>query len=159
MEPAAPEYQPFAPSPAPPARTWPRRLAWSVAALGSWSVVLLAAMLSPDPRGFGTHQQLGLPPCRFEDFTHVPCPGCGLTTSFAAMAHGQVLTALRAHLMGPMLFLLTVALALGAPYAARRALPLAQPLAHRAALPVLSVTLAAGLVTFAIRLFHKLAGA
>jgi hypothetical protein len=56
-----------------------------------------AASLEPDPRGFGTHEQLGLPPCGFEDRTGIPCPTCGVTTSFAHFARGQVLEAFRVH--------------------------------------------------------------
>jgi hypothetical protein len=36
--------------------------------LGAFLLAMLAAAawLQPDPRGFGTHQQLGLPPCTFQ---------------------------------------------------------------------------------------------
>ncbi len=46
-------------------------------------VLTLARVLSPSPNGIGTHQQLGLPPCFFHQFTGIPCPTCGMTTSFA----------------------------------------------------------------------------
>ena len=134
---------------------WLTRLFWLVAGLGSWAVLIVAAWLRPDPRGFGSHQQLGLPPCSFEAMTRVPCPGCGLTTSFANMAHGHVLRAFGAHLMGPMLFLGTLAVALCAPWATKRAFPVTRVLAHPGTTVALSVTLAAGLVTFAIRLGHR----
>ena len=87
------------------------RAAWAFALAATWPVVLLSAWLHPDGRGFGTHQQLGLPPCSFEAVTRVPCPGCGLTTSFTNMAHLHVVDAFRAHLMGPLLFLLTALVA------------------------------------------------
>ncbi|MFO0644803.1 MAG: DUF2752 domain-containing protein [Polyangiales bacterium] len=142
--------------PAPPQDApWLTRLFWLIAGLGSWAVLIVSAWLRPDPRGFGSHQQLGLPPCTFEAMTRVPCPGCGLTTSFANMAHGHVLRAFGAHLMGPLLFLLTVAVALAAPWATRRAFPVTRVLSHPGATATLSVTLAAGLITFAIRLAHR----
>jgi Protein of unknown function (DUF2752) len=46
-------------------------------------VLTIARVLSPSPNGIGTHQQLGLPPCFFHQFTGIPCPTCGMTTSFA----------------------------------------------------------------------------
>lgn len=142
------------PYPAAPAGGWITRLVWLAAALCAWPVITLSFWLRPDPRGFGTHQQLGLPPCNFQEVSGIPCPGCGLTTSFTNMAHGRVLDAFGAHLMGPLLFLITLAVALGAPWALRRALPVDRVLGHPGTLATLSVTLVAGLVTFAMRLAH-----
>jgi len=72
----------------------------------------LSAWLTPRPEGHGTHQQLGLPPCMFLARTGYPCPSCGLTTSFAAMAHGQAGQAFAAHAAGPVLMLAMAALGL-----------------------------------------------
>lgn len=131
------------------------RAAWLLAGAVAWSVVVLAAWLRPDARGFGTHQQLGLPPCSFEAMTHVPCPGCGLTTSFARMAHLHVIDAFRAHLMGPPLFLLTLAVALAAPLAVRRGWPVMRALSFPWLTACLGVTLALGMITFSVRLAHR----
>lgn len=138
-----------------PVRTWPTRLFWAFTGLVAGVVVALSAWLNPSPQGFGTHQQLGLPPCTFEAMTTVPCPGCGLTTSFAHMAHGHLLQAFGAHLMGPFLFAITLAYAVSAPWAVRRALPLPTVINHNATAPALMVTLGAGLITFGLRLAHK----
>lgn len=144
-----------------PAPTFAQALAtralWLFALLASWPVVGLSFWLRPDARGFGTHQQLGLPPCNFQESTHIPCPGCGLTTSFTNMAHGHVIDAFAAHLMGPPLFLITAAVAVFSPWALRTALPVDRVLGHRATVSVLSATLALGLVTFAMRLVHTFA--
>ena len=137
-----------------PFNPWISRLVWAASTLVAWAVVGLSFWLRPDPRGFGTHQQLGLPPCGFAEVAHLPCPGCGLTTSFARMAHGQVLSAFGAHLMGPPLFLLTLAVALCGPWAVRRGMPVSQVLEHPAATGVLGTTLACGLVTWALRFLH-----
>lgn len=62
--------------------------------------LLLAAILPSD----------GVPyaPCMFLRFTGYPCPSCGLTRGFIAMAHGQFLSALQ---MCPLAALLYVATA------------------------------------------------
>lgn len=56
--------------------------------------------LKPDPRGHGTHQQLGLPPCTIYFLTGRPCPSCGLTTSVSATLHGDLALAWRANPFG-----------------------------------------------------------
>lgn len=100
-----------------PAAPRPGRLlglqAWQVLA-GCAAVLAAARVLHPDARGYGTHQQLLLPPCGFHLITHLPCPSCGMTTGFALMARGQVLSAARANLMAPPAFALTIALGLAA---------------------------------------------
>ena len=70
----------------------------------------LAAMLDPDPRGFGTHQRLGLPECSFQMLFQRPCPGCGMTTSFAHFVRGDWWAAGRANLAGLLLALNCVGL-------------------------------------------------
>jgi hypothetical protein len=49
----------------------------------------LAAYLEPDPRGLGTHQQLGFPPCTFLFLFGLRCPSCGSTTCFAHYVRGD----------------------------------------------------------------------
>jgi hypothetical protein len=57
--------------------------------LATLAIVVLGLWIQPDPRGFGTHEQLGMSPCHFLAFTGLPCPGCGVTTSVALAAHGS----------------------------------------------------------------------
>jgi hypothetical protein len=64
---------------------------------------LVALMVTPDPRGFGTHQQLGLPPCTFRLLLGYPCPACGMTTSFAYFVRGHFVDAAQASLAGVVL--------------------------------------------------------
>ncbi|GJQ26732.1 MAG: hypothetical protein HBSAPP02_17640 [Phycisphaerae bacterium] len=68
----------------------------------------MAAILKPDPRGYGTHEALGMEPCGFVFMMGLPCPTCGMTTSFAYLMHGQPLASLKAQPAG---FLLCVATA------------------------------------------------
>lgn len=67
-------------------------------------VTVVAAWLSPNPSGHGTHHRLGLPPCAVPTLYHRLCPGCGLTTSFTAIVHGDFGAAIRANLFGPILY-------------------------------------------------------
>jgi hypothetical protein len=49
-------------------------------------------------------------PCLFNKVTGLPCLACGLTRSFSLTAHGQFKAAFEMHLLGPLLFALTVGL-------------------------------------------------
>ena len=84
-----------------------------LAALGIFGIFAVAALLTPDARGIGTHQQLGLPPCTTEAVLGIPCPFCGMTTSFSHMAHGQVVEAVVVQPAGALGFVIAAALALG----------------------------------------------
>lgn len=77
-------------------------LGWSLFLLGGFA---LASTLKPDPRGFGTHQSLGLPPCTFRVLFDIPCPSCGMTTSFSHLMRGNLSQALRANPGGVLLAL------------------------------------------------------
>jgi len=75
--------------------------AWSLAVAGG---LVVAYRLEPDPRGFGTHQRLGLPPCTIRAVFGIPCPSCGMTTSFANVTKGRWREAARANVAGLLLF-------------------------------------------------------
>jgi hypothetical protein len=55
------------------------------------------------PRMMETHMQLGLPPCNFKLLTGLPCPSCGMTTSFALLVRGDLKNSLRANAVGTLL--------------------------------------------------------
>jgi hypothetical protein len=78
-------------------------------ALALVGVFALAAWLNPydelgRPRRLETHRQLGLPAC-----IGVPCPSCGMTTSFAFLVRGNLVQSLRANAVGTLLALLGLA--------------------------------------------------
>lgn len=98
--------------------------------LASGTVLAIAARLSPDPRGFGTHESLGLPPCGFLATNGYPCMTCGMTTAFANMIRLDVAAAWRANPMGIALFLLTVAAALFAARCLKDGTDPLRPLRH-----------------------------
>jgi hypothetical protein len=65
------------------------RAALAACAIGLLAGFALAARLDPDPRGYGTHQRLGLPPCSLRVWLDLPCPSCGGTTAFAEFVRGR----------------------------------------------------------------------
>jgi hypothetical protein len=74
---------------------------------------VVAGALEPDPRGMGTHRQLGLPSCTFVTIFSKPCPGCGMTTSFAHFVRGEFAQSGRANPAG---LLLAVVFATAVPW-------------------------------------------
>lgn len=68
----------------------------------------VAAALKPNEQGYGTHCQLGLPPCTFHVLFGRRCPTCGATTAFARMARGDWSGAIRANVGGAALAVLAI---------------------------------------------------
>ena len=93
-----------------PVSSWYVRLALVGIACGLMAVFGIAAWLNPyDDTGRAlrseTHLQLGLPPCTFRVVTGLPCPSCGMTTSFALLMHGDLANSLRANAVGTLMAL------------------------------------------------------
>jgi hypothetical protein len=82
---------------------WVGRVSAGGIALACFAVFFIAASIRPDPRGVGTHQQLGLQACQFEDRTGLPCPTCGMTTSFTLFVRGQLARSFYVQPMGMVL--------------------------------------------------------
>jgi hypothetical protein len=85
------------------------RWASGAVALGALLVLLLAAGLSEDPDGHGTHTQLGMPACGWAAVLDTPCPTCGMTTAFSAAADARVVDAFLIQPLGSVLALLCAA--------------------------------------------------
>lgn len=79
-------------------------------------VLILAALVTPDERGFGTHEQFGLPPCRTVQIWGLPCPGCGVTTAIVLAARGRFADSITTQPFG---FLILLAIPLIAIWAVR----------------------------------------
>lgn len=71
------------------------------------AVLIIAARLHPSLTGIETHLQLGLQPCGMLRTTGLPCPTCGMTTSYSYLAHGQLRSSLAAQPAGTVFALLT----------------------------------------------------
>lgn len=102
-----PAEQPFAP-PRAWRLPWPQRIVMAVAGLTLLALLITANRLTPNPRGMGTHQGLGLPPCSIVTWFGMRCPSCGMTTSWAHLTRGHVLAALAANTGGTLLGLSAV---------------------------------------------------
>ncbi len=89
---------------------WPMRCAFFVAAAGLAGLLAVARKLEPDPRGFGTHTQLGLRSCAFLNATGRLCPTCGMTTSFAWLTRGRLDRSWQANPAGCVYALLSIPL-------------------------------------------------
>ena len=86
---------------------------------------------------------LPFPPCPFKLLFHLPCPGCGLTRSLAALWHGDLLVSFRYHPLGAPLFAGALASCLMAiaPGAAQRQLQALLPKQRILSLSLLAVLL------------------
>ncbi|MFO1066641.1 MAG: DUF2752 domain-containing protein [Pirellulales bacterium] len=71
-------------------------------------VLVTARMLQPSPFGYGTHQQLGLPPCTSLWLFGVRCPACGMTTSWSLLLRGRIADSFRVNAGGAILCLIAI---------------------------------------------------
>lgn len=127
---------------------WTRRLiGLIVAALGA-APLAIAAGLTPSIGGVGTHQQLGLPPCRFLETSGIPCPTCGMTTAFAWAADGQLLQALKVQPMGALMALALACLTLIGLWGLVTASPVARLLTPLLRLSVIIAAILLGLIAW-----------
>lgn len=77
---------------------------------GLLGLLFAARWLTPDIRGLGTHEQLGLPPCGFYLWWGLPCPSCGMTTSWAWLVRFEFAEAFQQHFGGALLGLFSFVL-------------------------------------------------
>ncbi len=82
------------------------RIVMLVAALILLVPLGIAAWLTPAASGLGTHQQLGLPPCSMRLWFNMRCPACGMTTSWAWLVRGQLISSLQSNAAGTLLAVL-----------------------------------------------------
>jgi hypothetical protein len=82
---------------------YPRLLGFSIV-LVTGAIFAVAMSLEAAVEGVGTHHQLGLSPCNFLALTGIPCPGCGMTTTFTHLAHGNIRTGFGTQPFGAVLF-------------------------------------------------------
>jgi Protein of unknown function (DUF2752) len=91
-----------------PALGWWVRSALLGIMLGLIAVFVAALWIYPydqDGKAYrmSTHTQLGLRRCTAEELLGIPCPACGMTTSFSLLIRGDVLNSMRANCVGTLL--------------------------------------------------------
>ena len=107
---------------------------------GLLATLFVASQLRPDPRGWGTHEQLGLPPCTLLALTGKRCPACGMTTSWAHFTHGRISDALQVSTTGTLLAGLALVVGVAAAVVAVRGRPVAwQPRETQVAVAALAL--------------------
>jgi hypothetical protein len=80
------------------------RAALAAAAFVMIGLLAVAFSLRPDPSGMGTHKQLPFTgPCVGQLLMGVPCPACGMTTSWSLFTKGRIASALQANAGGAIL--------------------------------------------------------
>ena len=84
------------------------RLVGLLLLLPTGTVLGIALSLTPDPSGMGTHRQLGLGSCAILSATGLPCPMCGMTTTFTHLAHLHLIEGILNQPFGLFLFFGTV---------------------------------------------------
>lgn len=128
------------------------RIGAGIIALVAFALLFVAARLSPDPAGMGTHHQLGLPRCGMMLATGYPCPTCGMTTAFSHAAHLQPLQAIKAQPFGAFLALCTSVVFWGGLHVAVFASQLAQATARLLRPQVLWPLFAAAIASWAYKI-------
>ncbi|MEZ6137102.1 MAG: DUF2752 domain-containing protein [Pirellulaceae bacterium] len=88
-----------------------RTLRWTslLAGAGVLTLLITARILEPSAAGYGTHQQLGLPPCTSVALFNMRCPACGMTTSWALMVRGRWIESATVNAGGFLLSLIALA--------------------------------------------------
>lgn len=99
-----------------PVLGWQGRALAGLVSLACLAVLVLASQLVPNANGTGTHEQIGLNPCQFHLRTGIPCPSCGMTTSFAYFAHGRLAASVFTQPMGAVLAVLAAVVFWGGAY-------------------------------------------
>jgi hypothetical protein len=77
--------------------------------VGVLAVLGTARCLEPAATGFGTHQQLGLPPCSSVALFGFRCPSCGMTTAWSLATRGDIVGAARVNAGGLLLAIIAMA--------------------------------------------------
>lgn len=136
---------------------WARLVALGIA-MACLAVLIRAATLPPSPTGVGTHTKMGLGACQFQVQTALPCPSCGMTTSFAWFARGNVLASAYVQPMGAALAFAAACTVWGGVYVALTGRPVYRLLRLLPGRYYVVPLLALAVLAWAWKIFIQLAG-
>jgi hypothetical protein len=125
---------------------------------GCLAVLVVAAGLSPSPTGAGSHRGLGLQSCALLERTGIPCPSCGMTTSFTWFAHGNLLASFYVQPMGMLLAVAAAGCVWGGLYVAVTGRPAHRLLTMLPARPLLVGSLMFAILAWGWKIFLRLRG-
>ena len=83
-----------------PVNPWLDRIVSLVILFTGLSFVTILSLVTPDPRGYGTHVRLGMAPCSWAAGGGLPCPTCGVTTAACHLVHLSPFKAVMIHPFG-----------------------------------------------------------
>ena len=127
-------------------------------AIGCLIPLLLAVRLHPSPTGVATHTEMGFQQCRMLQVTGIPCPSCGMTTSWSWLVRGNVVASLYVQPMGTVLALIAIACVWGGFYIAITGRPLYRLLAVLPGRYYFIPLLAFGLLDWGWKIYIHLSG-
>ena len=136
----------------------PSRLVALAVSLACLAVLVTAAMIRPNGGGTSTHTQLGLAECQFLRTSGIPCPSCGMTTSFSWFVRGNVLASLYIQPMGTLLALSAAITFWAALYIAITGKPVHRLMRTMPASYYVLIPVGAGIAAWAWKIFIHLRG-
>ncbi len=128
------------------------RCVLAIGALGFLALLTVGRMVEPDPRGFGSHEQFGLPPCGYWERSGERCPFCGMTTAVAEVSRGRVLKGWSAHPAGSLFGVISPVLGAWMLISAVSGRP---RLCQSVSAPILGVTLSLAVLTVLAWIIRK----
>jgi len=138
--------------------TFVGRLVSLAVALAALAVLVIAVKLPPSPTGEGTHTGIGLQRCDFLATTGLPCPTCGMTTSFAWFVRANWVASFYVQPMGFALALATGALFWAALYMTLTGSPLHRLTRQLPMTYVVVAVMAFGIAAWGWKIFIHLHG-
>ena len=96
---------------------WRQRAVTGVVFILSSGLLCMGSLLEASAKGYGTHEQMRMPPCGFLKVSGLPCATCGMTTAFTHAAHGRLFDAFMTQPAGALIAVAVAATTIVSGYA------------------------------------------